>query len=95
VNYQFSPALSLRAIIDYNAVLSNPFAADYDTSKKFTGDLLLAYLPYPGTAVYLGYTNGRENLALFGDPATRLRTRNPDLQTTAQVFVKVSYLFRF
>jgi Domain of unknown function (DUF5916)/Carbohydrate family 9 binding domain-like len=95
VNYQFSPAFSLRAIIDYNAVLSNPAMADYDTSKKFTGDLLLAYLPYPGTAVYLGYTNGRENLALFGDPATLLRTPNPDLQTTAQVFVKVSYLFRF
>jgi hypothetical protein len=95
VNYQFSPALSLRAIIDYNAVLSNPFVANYDTSKKFTGDLLLAYLPYPGTAVYLGYTNGRENLALLGDPATLLRTRNPDLQTVSQVFVKVSYLFRF
>ena len=95
VNYQFSPAFSARAIIDYNAVLSNPALADYDTSKKFTGDLLLAYLPYPGTAVYLGYTNGRENLALFGEPATLVRTPNPDLQTGSQVFVKVSYLFRF
>jgi len=94
VNYQFSPAFSARAIIDYNAVLSNPALADYDTSKKFTGDLLLAYLPYPGTAVYLGYTNGRENLALFGEPATLVRTPNPDLQTGSQVFVKVSYLFR-
>ena len=70
VNYQFSPAFSLRAIVDYNAVLANPAVADYDTSKKFTGDLLLAYLPHPGTAVYLGYTNGRENLALLGEPAT-------------------------
>jgi Domain of unknown function (DUF5916)/Carbohydrate family 9 binding domain-like len=95
VNYQFTPALSLHAIIDYNAVLSNPAVASYDTSKKFTGDLLIAYLPYPGTAVYLGYTNGRENLALLGEPATLLRTSNPDLQTVAQVFVKVSYLFRF
>jgi len=95
VNYQFSPAFSLRAIIDYNAVLSNPAVADYFTSKKFTGDLLLAYLPHPGTAVYLGYTNGRENLALLGEPATLVRTTNPDLQTGAQVFVKVSYLFRF
>ena len=95
VNYQFSPALSLRAIVDYNAVLSNPAVADYDTSKKFTGDLLLAYLPYPGTAVYLGYTNARENLALLGEPVTLVRTTNPDLQTLAQVFVKVSYLFRF
>jgi hypothetical protein len=95
VNYQFSPALSLRAIVDYNAVLSNPALADYETSKKFTGDLLLAYLPYPGTAIYLGYTNSRENLALLGMPVTLAHTPNPDLQTTAQVFVKVSYLFRF
>lgn len=95
LNYQFSPALSLRAIIDYNAVLSNPAAASYDTSKKFTGDLLLAYLPHPGTAVYAGYTNSRENLALLGEPAELVRTTRPDLQTGSQVFVKVSYLFRF
>jgi len=95
VNYQFSPAWSLRAIIDYNAVLSNTALADYDTSKKFTGDLLLAYLPHPGTAVYLGYTNSRENLALLGEPATLVRITNPDLQTGSQVFVKVSYLLRF
>lgn len=95
VNYQFSPALSMRTIIDYNSVLANPALADYGTSKKFTGDLLLAYIPYPGTAVYLGYTNGRENLALLGEPATLVRTPNPDLQTGSQVFAKVSYLFRF
>jgi hypothetical protein len=95
VNYQFSPAFSLRAIVDYNAVLANTAVAGYDTAKKFTGDLLLAYIPHPGTAVYLGYTNGRENLALLGEPATLVRTTNPDLQTGAQVFVKVSYLFRF
>jgi hypothetical protein len=95
VNYQFNRALSLRAIIDYNAVLSNTALANYDTSKKFTGDLLLAYLPYPGTAVYLGYTNSRENLALFGEPAALVRIPNPDLQTGSQVFVKVSYLLRF
>jgi len=95
VNYQLSPALSLRAIIDYNAVLANTALADYDTSKKFTGDLLLAYLPHPGTAVYMGYTNSRENLALIGEPATLVRTTMADLQIGSQVFVKVSYLFRF
>lgn len=95
VNYQFSPALSLRAIIDYNAVLANPAAVSFDSAKKFTGDLLLAYLPHPGTAVYVGYTNGRENLALLGEPAALVRTRTPDLQTGSQMFVKMSYLFRF
>jgi len=95
VNYQFSPAFSLRAIIDYNAVLANTALANFDTAKKFTGDLLLAYLPHPGTAVYMGYTNSRENLVLLGEPAMLVRTTRPDLQTGSQVFVKVSYLFRF
>jgi hypothetical protein len=55
----------------------------------------MSYIPHPGTAVYAGYTNGRENLALLGEPATLVRATNPDLQTGSQVFVKVSYLFRF
>src|SRR5207248_5697885 len=96
VNYQFSLSFSLRTIVDYNAVLANTKVVDYESSKGFTGDALLAYIPHPGTAVYLGYTNRRENLAwIGGDPATVLRTTNPNLQTGAQVFVKVSYLFRF
>ena len=95
MNYQFSPALSLRAIIDYNAVLANTAVVSYDTSKKVTGDLLLAYIPHPDTAVYLGYTNGRENLALLSEPAALVRTTKPILQTSAQAFVKISYLFRF
>ena len=95
VNYQFSPAFSLRTIIDYNAVLANTAVVSYPTSKRFTGDLLLSYVLHPGTAVYVGYTNGRENLALLGEPATLVRTTNPNLQTTGQVFVKVSYQFRF
>ena len=96
MNYQFSPAWSLRTIVDYNAVLSNTAATTIETSKGFTGDALVAYTPYPGTAVYAGYTNSRENLALIGgDPASVVRTANPSLQTGGRVFVKASYLFRF
>jgi Domain of unknown function (DUF5916) len=96
-NYQFTPSLSMRTIIDYNAVLTNASVVDFDQSKAFTGDLLLAYIPHPGTAVYLGYTNRRENLALtgVGDAVTLARTIAPDLQTGSQVFLKVSYQFRF
>jgi hypothetical protein len=97
VNYQFTPAWSLRAIVDYNAVLTNPTAVSFDQSKAFTGDALISYIPHPGTAIYMGYTNRRENLALIGsnDTAQTARTLNPDLQTGSQLFVKVSYLFRF
>jgi hypothetical protein len=48
----------------------------------------------PGTAIYVGVTDGFDNLAL--DPITGLRaTRNPTTSTGRQFFVKTSYLFRF
>jgi hypothetical protein len=101
VLYQFTPAFSLRTIVDYNAVLTNSSVVNYDQTKRFTGDILFTYLPHPGTAVYVGYTNSRQNLALMGpDGVSQLTpytvlTRNPSLQTEGQLFVKLSYLFRF
>ena len=51
--------------------------------------------PMPGT-FFTGYTDREENLAL--DPATPpmlRRTASPNTPTGRQVFVKLSYLFRF
>lgn len=96
VNYHFSRELSLRMIVDYNAVLSNPALVSADRSKRLGGDVLLTYLLNPGTALYAGYTNIHENLAL--DPAAPpylRRTQSPGTQTGGQFFVKVSYLLRF
>ncbi len=98
VNYQFDRDWSMRTIIDYNAVLTNASVVNFDKTKAFTADELIAYIPHPGTAIYLGYTNRRENLALIGDDPTTVslaRTQSPDLQTGSQLFLKVSYLFRF
>jgi hypothetical protein len=96
LNYQFNRMLSLRAILDYDATLPNSTLIDLDRTKRLTGDVLLAYVAHPGTAIYLGYTNRRENLAFESDPATGLhRTNDPGLQTASQLFVKVSYLIRF
>jgi hypothetical protein len=52
-------------------------------------------LMHPDTALYIGYTNRMENVAI--DPVARgLRfTGSPDTVTNRQVFVKVSYLLRF
>jgi len=95
VNYQFSRELSLRAIIDYNAVLPNSTLVDLDKTKRITGDVLLTYLIHPGTAFYAGFTDTRENLALLSGPLPLLeRTRQPALTTGRQFFVKLSYLFR-
>jgi hypothetical protein len=59
-------------------------------------DLLLTYLLHPGTALYAGYTDIYENLMF--DPSRRpyLRLSGfPDMNTGRQVFVKLSYAFRF
>ena len=96
LNYQFTRELSLRLILDYNAVLENPELIGLDRQKRFTGDVLLTYLLHPGTAFYVGYTDTLENLALIGgDSPAVVRIGFPSTTTSRQFFAKVSYLFRF
>jgi len=98
VNYQFTRALSLRAIVDYNAVLANPSLIAQERTKSLTGDILFTYLLNPGTAFYVGYTDRHENLVLDPTlpPSLRLqRIVEPTTSTGRQFFVKLSYLFRF
>jgi hypothetical protein len=96
VNYQFTRELSLRAILDYNAVLSNPALVDIERSKRVGADVLLTYLVNPGTALYAGYTDIHENLALDPTaPPYLRRTQSPWTSTGRQFFVKLSYLLRF
>ncbi len=96
LNYQFTRAFSARLILDYNSVLPNAALVSLEKAKRLSPDLLFTYLLHPGTAVYVGYTSAFENLAY--DPAaspTIRRTLAPGLQTSRQVFVKVSYLLRY
>ncbi|MBZ5585487.1 MAG: carbohydrate binding family 9 domain-containing protein [Acidobacteriia bacterium] len=96
LNYQFTRELSLRLILDYSGVLENPALIDLERQKRVTGDVLLTYLVHPGAAVYLGYTDHLENLAIFpGAPPMVGRIPFPSTTTGRQVFAKVSYLFRF
>ncbi len=95
LNYQFTRALSLRTILDYYALRPDQRLIDYTRSKVFTGDVLLTYMIHPGTALYIGYTNRMENVAV--DPAApQLRlTGSAATATNRQIFMKVSYLLRF
>ncbi len=96
LNYQFTRALSLRAIVDFNGVLQNPALVDLARQKRVTGDVLLTYLIHPGTAFYVGYTDRLENLRLNpGMPPTVAAIGFPSTTTARQFFAKVSYLFRF
>ena len=92
-NYQFTRALSLRMIVDYNAVLENASLIDLTRQKRITGDALVTYLIHPGTAFYVGYTDRLENLALTN--GTVLPIGFPSTTTARQFFAKVSYMFRF
>ena len=96
LSYQFTRALSLRMIVDYNGVLPNPSLVNLTRQKRVTGDVLLTYLIHPGTALYVGYTDRLENLRLFpGAPPAVAAIGFPSTTTARQFFAKVSYLFRF
>jgi hypothetical protein len=104
-NWQFTPQLSLRLILQYNSVLANtPGNMVYPytylpTQKQFNADVLLTYLLHPGTAIYVGYNSDLQNLdhSLMPDPAglAGLYTARGYINDSRQFFVKVSYLFRF
>lgn len=105
-NYQFTKALSLRAILQYNGLLANPTYSSLQTTKDFSSDFLLTYLVHPGTAIYVGYNNNQENLIpslclpIAGqttgcDPNGVGLVRGNRLIDDGRVFfVKISYLFR-
>jgi hypothetical protein len=105
-NYQFTKALSLRAILQYNGLLANPTYSSLQTTKDFSSDFLLTYLVHPGTAIYVGYNNNQENLipslclpvagqTVGCDPNGIGLVRGNRLINDGRVFfVKVSYLFR-
>ncbi len=104
-NWQFTPQLSLRLILQYNSILANtpgntfyPYTS-LPTQKQFNADFLVTYLVHPGTAIYVGYNSDLQNLNhnLVGDPAglAGLFTPKGYINDSRQFFVKVSYLFRF
>jgi hypothetical protein len=102
-NWQFTPQLSLRVILQYNSVLANtPGTTFYPytylpTEKQFNADFLLTYLVHPGTAIYVGYNSDLQNLdhGLMQDPLAGLFTSKGYINDSRQFFVKVSYQFRF
>jgi len=98
-NWQFTPQLSLRMILQYNSLLANtPGTTDLytglPTSRQFNADFLLTYLVHPGTAVYVGYNSDLQNLNVA--PGTGVsNTAKGYINDSRQFFVKVSYQFRF
>ncbi len=96
-NYQFTPELSARVILQYNAVIANPLLTSLAPAKTFNGDFLITYLVHPGTAIYVGYNSNLDNIDrdLLPGPNGLVRTRNAFINDNRDFFVKASYLFRF
>ncbi len=107
-NYQFTKEFSLRLIGQYVTTISNPGLTTLQNSKNFNGDVLFTYLLNPGTAIYVGYNSNLQNLdpslqRICGGLACApgqsfdglLRTRSSFINDGRQVFVKLSYLFRY
>ena len=95
VSFQFTRALSVRAIADYYFLAPNKELFNSDRYKQLTGDVLLTYLVNPGTALHIGYNNRFENLAVDANAPGLQRSGPPTYMTGRQVFVKLSYLFRY
>ena len=95
-NYQFTNRLSVRFIGQYNSLLANPSFTSLTTSKNFNADFLITYLVHPSTAVYVGYNSNLENPSpVAGDTDWTQFNRKRFINDGRNLFVKVSYLFRF
>lgn len=91
LNWQLNRQLSVRFIGQYNAVLANPLLTSTATARGFNADFLITYLVHPGTAFYVGYNS---NLSKPG-PTGLTSDPNHFVNDSRQLFVKVSYLWRF
>ena len=103
-NWQFTPQLSVRVIVQYNALLAgtpgvgSPYTY-VKTSREFNADFLVTYLVHPGTAIYVGYNSDLENLNVVprmgSTPGYVVNTPRGYINNSRQFFVKASYMFRF
>jgi hypothetical protein len=107
-NYQFSKEFSLRLIDQYVTTIANPGFTTLQNTKSFNGDVLFTYMITPGTAIYAGYNSNLQNLdpslqricgGLACAPGQSFdglaRTRNGFINDGRQIFIKLSYLFRY
>jgi hypothetical protein len=96
LNYQFTREFSLRAIVDYNAMLPNESLVSSTRDKRVNYDFLFTWLLHPGTALYAGYTDIYENYRYDPSrPPYLQRDGAPTFSTGRMAFVKMSYAFRF
>ena len=96
-NWQFTRALLVRFIAQYNSLLANPEFTELSTRKNINAGFLLTYRVNPWTALFAGYNSNAQNIDLIpdGSGSEIIRPPNRFLNDARQFFVKLSYLLRF
>ncbi len=96
-NWQYNRELSLRVILQYDALLTNRNLTSLETTKNVNADILLTYLVNPWTALFVGYNGNAQNLELVptATGADIAHPRRRLINDAKQFFIKFSYLFRF
>lgn len=95
LNWQFTRALSLRAIVQYEHTSPNPLETTITDRENWNVDFLLTYRVNPWTAVYFGYNTNRQNIDIVdqGGVPTLIRTSGLH-KDSEQWLLKFSYLMR-
>jgi hypothetical protein len=93
VSYQFTRALSLRTILDYDGFQGNSALVVTPSRKRLGIDVLLTYLVAPGTACYVGYADGFAAMPGTAPPVDV--STEPLTLVGRRIFLKLSRQFRF
>ena len=83
VNYQFTREFSLREKSSTTTrCMSDSSLVALDRTKHLSADILLTYLVHPGTALYIGYTDGYDSIAM-APPGSQAESQSDDVHRPA------------
>lgn len=93
---QFTRAVAVRAIIQYNQLAVDSKSTSLPPTRNLNYDVLFTFLRSPGTAIYVGANYNLADVDLSLDSTAAGSVRSRSLHNTGwQVFTKASYLFRW
>jgi Domain of unknown function (DUF5916)/AMIN domain len=94
-NLQVTRSLTFRGAVDFNQLTSDQTLFAEKGRNGLTYDMLVRFVPSPGTAVYVGFNKRYQNVTLDPRPAaSEIVAALPGTPIGQRIFVKVSYLFR-
>jgi hypothetical protein len=95
VNWQLSPRMSVRAIVQHEDTDTNPQQTVLEARRNWNFDLLFTYRVNAWTAVYAGYNLNLQNLEFNNIAGTNVLRRSDELMRDSEQFViKFSYFLR-